>query len=179
MMNDTVKVWDPLVRVFHWTLVVCFAVAWVSADEWQDIHEVAGYAVAALVAFRVVWGLFGPRYARFSQFARRPRVVAGYLSDILKGREVRYLGHNPAGGAMVFALLFGLAGLTLTGWLYTDWLWGEEWVEETHELLSNILLVLVGLHVAGVILASLRHRENLVKSMINGRKRIPDDTDVD
>ncbi len=178
MMNDTVKVWDPLVRVFHWTLVLCFAVSWASADEWQDLHEIAGYTVAALVTFRVFWGLFGPRYARFSQFARHPRIVDGYLADMLKGRELRYLGHNPAGGMMVFALLLGLAALTLTGWLYTDLLWGEEWVEESHEWLSNVLLALVVLHVAGVILASLRHHESLVKSMITGRKRAPDDADV-
>ena len=177
-MNATVKVWDPLVRVFHWSLVLCFAVAWASADEWQDLHEVAGYTVAALVTFRVFWGLFGPRYARFKQFVRHPRMVAEYLSDILKGREVRYLGHNPAGGMMVVALLVGLGALTLTGWLYTDLLWGEEWVEESHELLGNFLLALASLHVTGVVIASLRHRESLVKSMITGRKRAPDETDV-
>jgi len=153
-------------------------VAWASADEWQDLHEIAGYTVAALVTFRVLWGLCGPRYARFKQFVRHPRMVAEYLSDILKGREVRYLGHNPAGGMMVVALLVGLGALTLTGWLYTDLFWGEEWVEESHELLGNFLLALAGLHVTGVVIASLRHRESLVKSMITGRKRAPGETDV-
>ncbi len=177
-MNATVKVWDPLVRVFHWSLVLCFAVAWASADEWQDLHEIAGYTVATLIAFRLIWGLFGPRYARFRQFVRDPKVVAGYLSDMLKGREARYLGHNPAGGIMVVALLLGMGLLTLTGWLYTDLLWGEEWVEESHELLANLMLMLAGLHVAGVVLASVRHRESLVKSMITGHKRVPGEADV-
>ncbi len=177
-MNATVKVWDPLVRVFHWSLVLCFAVAWASADEWQDPHEIAGYTAATLIAFRLIWGLFGPRYARFRQFVRDPQVVAGYLSDMLKGREARYLGHNPAGGIMVVALLLGMGLLTLTGWLYTDLLWGEEWVEESHELLANLMLMLAGLHVAGVVLASVRHRESLVKSMITGRKRVPGEADV-
>lgn len=177
-MNATVKVWDIGVRVFHWLLVLCFAVAWISADEWQDVHEIAGYTVAALVVFRLLWGLFGSRYARFRQFVRHPKQVLSYVSDIRRGREARYIGHNPAGGMMVLALLLGLAAMTLSGWLYTDLLWGEEWVEEVHELLANLLLMLVGLHVAGVVLASLRHRESLVKSMITGRKRGPGESDV-
>jgi len=172
------RVWDLAVRLFHWSLVASFAVAWISAEEWQDLHLWAGYAAAALVAFRLVWGLAGTRYARFRQFVRRPRVVVAYLRDVLSGREARYLGHNPAGGAMILALLLALAGLCLTGWLYTtDAYWGVEWVEETHELLANLLLALVGLHVLGVLLASLRHRENLVRAMVTGRKRPagPDD----
>jgi cytochrome b len=177
-MNDTVKVWDPFVRVFHWALVGCFAIAWISADEWQDLHEITGYVVAALVLLRVLWGLSGPRYARFSQFVRHPGRVLSYLSDIRHGREARYIGHNPAGGMMVVLLLSGLAVLTLTGWLYTDLLWGEEWVEETHEVLANLLLVLVAVHVVGVVLASLRHRESLVKAMLTGRKRAPGEADV-
>ncbi len=172
------RVWDLAVRLFHWSLVASFAVAWISAEEWQDLHLWAGYAAAALVAFRLVWGLAGTRYARFRQFVRRPRVVVAYLREFLSGREARYLGHNPAGGAMILALLLALAGLCLTGWLYTtDAYWGVEWVEETHELLANLLLALVGLHVLGVLLASLRHRENLVRAMVTGRKRPagPDD----
>jgi cytochrome b len=171
-VSPPTRVWDLAVRLFHWSLVASFAIAWISAEEWQDLHLWAGYAAAALVAFRLVWGLAGTRYARFRQFVRRPRVVVAYLRDVLSGREARYLGHNPAGGAMILALLLALAGLCLTGWLYTtDAYWGVEWVEETHELLANLLLALVGLHVLGVLLASLRHRENLVRAMITGRKR--------
>ena len=174
-----VRVWDPLVRVFHWCLVASFAIAWLSADEWDDLHIWAGYAAAALIAFRLVWGLVGTRYARFVQFVRSPGTVAAYLRDILTGRERRYLGHNPAGGLMILALISCMAALCLTGWLYTtDAFWGVEWVEETHEALANTLLALVGLHVAGVIIAGLRHRENLVRAMLTGRKRAPGPQDV-
>lgn len=178
-MVATVKVWDPLVRVFHWGLVTCFAVAWISADTWDDMHEVSGYIAAALIAFRLLWGLIGPRYARFTQFLRRPTEVVAYLSDILKGRERRYIGHNPAGAAMILVLLLFMTGTALTGWLYTtSMFWGSDWVEEIHEFLANSLLVLVGLHVAGVVLASIRHQESLVRAMVSGRKRRPAGNDV-
>ncbi len=173
-MTATVKVWDPLVRIFHWSLVASFALAWISADEWDDLHIWAGYAAAGLIAFRLLWGLFGPRYARFRQFVRSPGAVVAYFKDFLIGRERRYLGHNPAGGAMIVALIVSLAALCLTGWMYSlDMFWGSDWLEEVHEVLANLLLVLVGLHVAGVILASLKHHENLVRAMVTGRKRAP------
>lgn len=178
-MSATVRVWDPLVRVFHWCLVASFAIAWLSSEDGRSLHQWAGYAAASLIALRLIWGIAGSRYARFGQFVRTPRSVAGYLIDILKGREARYLGHNPAGGLMIMALITVMAGLCLTGWLYTtDAFWGVDWVEETHEALANILLALVGLHVAGVVIASLRHRENLVRAMFTGRKRAPQRGDV-
>lgn len=178
-MSATVKVWDPFVRVFHWCLVASFAIAWLSSEDGRNLHQWAGYAAASLIALRLVWGIAGTRYARFRQFVRSPRSVAGYLLDILKGREARYLGHNPAGGLMIMALIAVMMALCLSGWLYTtDAFWGVEWVEETHEALANILLALVGLHVAGVVIASLRHRENLMRAMITGRKRGPGRGDV-
>jgi len=172
--SGTVRVWDPLVRIFHWSLAISFAVAWVTADAWHDLHIWAGYAAAALIAFRLAWGLLGPRYARFAQFVRAPGAVAAYLKDLTIGRERRYLGHNPAGGAMVLLLIVSLAALCLTGWMSTlDMFWGAEWVEEIHEALANFLLILVALHIGGVILASLKHHENLVRAMVTGRKRAP------
>ena len=173
----TVKVWDPLVRIFHWALVLCFTVAWLSADEWQDLHELAGYTVAGLVLFRIIWGLAGTRYARFSQFVRSPGKVIEYLKAMRSGQEVRHIGHNPAGGMMVLVLMGSLLLLTLSGWLGPDILWGESWIEEFHELMGNLLLMLVALHLGGVILASLRHRESLVKAMLTGRKRAPSGSD--
>ncbi|MFE8069830.1 cytochrome b/b6 domain-containing protein [Marinobacteraceae bacterium S3BR75-40.1] len=174
----TVKVWDPLVRVFHWSLVTAFAVAWLTGDEWDDVHEAAGYVVAGLLAFRILWGLVGSRYARFGQFLRGPQAVWQYLKAVVAGQEKRFIGHNPAGGAMIVALLLALAGVCLTGWMYTtDRFWGVEWVEETHEFLANGLLALVALHLAGVVLASVRHRENLARSMLTGYKRAPDADD--
>lgn len=170
-MPATVKVWDPFVRIFHWSLVATFAVAWLAADEARKMHELAGYAAGALVACRIAWGLIGSRYARFTQFIRGPHKTLGYARDVLTGREVRYLGHNPLGAMMIVALLMAVGTVATTGWLQTtDMFWGIEWVEEIHEIAANLMLVLVGLHVAGVIFSSLRHRENLVRAMVTGRK---------
>ena len=178
-MAATVKIWDPFVRVFHWSLVASFAVAWLSAEEVRGLHEWAGYAAGALIALRLVWGLIGTRYARFGQFVRSPVAVAVYLRDIVTGREARYLGHNPAGGLMILALILTLAGVCATGWMQTtDLWWGVEWVEEVHEVLANVMLALVGLHVLGVVVTSLRHRENLIRAMFTGRKRAPREADI-
>lgn len=169
---ETVRVWDPFVRLFHWSLVAAFVFAYATADEWDAAHEVAGYAVAGLVAARVVWGLIGTRHARFSDFVYRPGTVLAYLKDSVLLRARRHLGHNPAGGAMVIALLVMLGLVTGTGHLMTsDAFWGVKWLEEVHEIAVNLTLGLVALHVAGVLFASLEHGENLVRSMITGRKR--------
>jgi cytochrome b len=179
MRQSSVAVWDPLVRLFHWSLAVSFVIAWLTADEWESLHIWAGYAAGALVAFRVLWGVVGPRYARFAQFMRPPATTLSYLGATLRGREPRYIGHNPLGALMIVALMLGLAATAVTGWMHTlDAFWGVEWVEETHELLANVMLALVSLHVAGVVFASLRHGENLVRAMVVGRKRAPAETDI-
>jgi len=201
------RVWDPLVRLFHWSLVAAFAVAWLTADELQPVHEVAGYVVAGLIAFRIVWGLVGSRHARFAQFLRGPSAILGYLGDMARGRERRYLGHNPAGAAMIAALLLTLSGTAFTGWLMEDDsrlaklpdLPGivapakadgdgrdqagrggrpDRTLEEIHETLANLMLLLVALHVGGVVLTSFRHRENLARAMVTGDKRAPGPGDV-
>jgi cytochrome b len=201
-----VRVWDPLVRVFHWGLVGAFAIAWLSAEETQQVHEIAGYVVAGLIAFRVIWGLIGSRYARFSQFLTGPRPTLAYVGTMLRGSERRYLGHNPAGAAMIVAFLLTLSGTALTGWLMAepsriaylpempqivspayaddDGDEGGEGAEvegplkEVHESLANLMLLLVALHVGGVVLASRRHRENLACAMITGDKRAPAPGDI-
>lgn len=200
-----VRVWDPLVRIFHWSLVGAFAVAWLSADEIQPVHEIAGYVVAGLVAFRLVWGIMGSRYARFAQFLKGPGATIAYLGDMARGRERRYLGHNPAGAVMIIALLLTLSGTAFTGWLmeepdrvamlpvvpqivapaladganeYGERGETEEALEEVHETLANLMLLLVALHVGGVVLASFRHHENLARAMVNGDKRAPGPGDI-
>lgn len=177
--QDEIKVWDRFVRVFHWSLVIGVAVAWLTADDWGAIHEPVGYAIAALLGIRLVWGLIGPRYARFAQFVRPPKAVAGYLGAMLRGREHRYIGHNPAGGAMVVALLTLLSLIAITGWASTlDSYTIHKVAEEVHEGLANGLLFLVALHVVGVIVTSLRHGENLVRAMVTGRKHSAQPGDI-
>lgn len=165
-------VWDPFVRVFHWSQAALIALAWLTADEVKWLHEWSGYLVGALIGLRVFWGFLGTEHARFSDFVRGPRAIIAYLGDLLHRRERRYLGHNPAGGAMIVALLTVTAATALTGWLQTtDAFWGSQRMEDLHESLANLILVLVAFHVGGVILESRRHGENLVRAMITGMKR--------
>ncbi len=168
----TVKVWDPFVRAFHWSLASLFLLAYVTGDEMETVHIAAGYTIAGLLALRILWGFVGPRYARFSNFVRSPRAVLTYGRDVVLLRAPRYLGHNPAGGAMVVALIVMLIGTCITGYMMTtDVYWGARSVEEVHEVLANLTVGLIVLHVIGVLVASFEHRESLVKAMITGRKR--------
>jgi cytochrome b len=168
----TVKVWDPLIRIFHWSLVALFAIAFPTGDEVERLHLWAGYAIAALVALRLVWGFIGPLHARFADFVKGPRAVATFLKQSARLEAPRHMGHNTAGGIMIIALLAALVGLTVTGLLMTtDTYWGSEVMEKIHEAIANATLVLIALHVIGVIVASIEHGENLVMSMLTGRKR--------
>jgi cytochrome b len=167
-----VRVWDPLVRLLHWSLVAALVVAWFTRHGGGRVHEVAGYVVIVVVIIRCIWGFAGPRYARFAQFVRSPAATLRYGLQMLARREPRHLGHNPLGAWMIVALLAAALAAAGTGWLYTtDRFWGVEWVEELHEALSNLVFMLAGLHVAGVVVESRRHRENLAASMLHGSKR--------
>jgi cytochrome b len=166
-------VWDPCVRIFHWGLVAAFLVAWATGDEVKRVHVMAGYAVIGLVASRILWGFVGTRHARFVDFVRGLGSVTSYLRDTARLRAKRYLGHNPAGGAMIMALLIMLSIIGATGYMMTtDAFWGVAWVQGAHETAVSLTLGLVVLHILGVIVAGYEHRENLVRAMITGRKRV-------
>ncbi|HEY6939888.1 cytochrome b/b6 domain-containing protein [Dokdonella sp.] len=209
-----VRVWDGFVRLFHWSLVIAFFVAYFTEpeDATLSVHVWAGYFVGGLIVLRVIWGFIGSRHARFSDFAFGPFRALAYLGNLVRGRSKRHLGHSPAGAWMVYLLLAALTATVLTGLvtLATEENQGplapffggtsasamaehrdgdddedrarpapasatgehrESSMEELHEILANIVLVLVALHIAGVIVASVAHRENLVRAMITGDKR--------
>ena len=187
---EMIKVWDPLVRLFHWTLVLAFAVAYLTEDDFLDLHVWAGYLVLGLILFRILWGFVGPHYARFSSFVFSFKTITAYLKDTLAFRGKRYLGHNPAGGAMIIMLLVSLLFTTISGLAIYGieekagplapmlGQLGEFWediVEEVHEFFANFTLLLVVIHVGGVIFESMVHKESLVKAMINGHKRAESD----
>lgn len=211
----TVKVWDIFVRVAHWTVAAAFFVAYFTEDDLLTLHVWAGYTIGVFVVLRIAWGFIGPRHARFSDFLYSPFTVWGYLIELITFRAKRYIGHSPAGGAMTFALLAGLAATVWTGLeLYAaeenagplaalsseaspvtqqapqllmrvseseeyerdggfrseKSAAGEFW-GDSHEVLANVMLALVVLHIGGVVLASVVHRENLARAMLTGRKR--------
>jgi cytochrome b len=180
--NQGIKVWDPLVRIFHWALVLFFITAYLTEDDFENIHNYAGYAVSILVGFRLLWGLIGPKYARFSNFVKSPSETLSYLKSLLARNPKHYIGHNPAGGMMVGALLVALAATTFSGvaLLAIDGggplagtfvsSFNEDFIKDLHELLANASVLLVVLHVAGVLISSLLHRENLIRAMFTGVK---------
>ena len=168
--SSQVRVWDLGVRLFHWSLVSMVAAAYIFVDP-RSVHLTLGYIVIGLIAFRLIWGLIGGKYARFSNFVPGPRRLLTYLRDMRKGREARYLGHNPAGAAMIILLLITLSAVGISGYMIgMDAYFGQTWVEDLHEVFVNFLIVLVIGHVGGVIFSSRRHHENLVKSMVTGKK---------
>ena len=178
-----IYVWDPFVRVFHWTLVSGFTIAYLTEDDLLTVHVWAGYVVGALIVARVLWGFAGPDRARFSDFLYDPATTLRYVRDLLLLRGQRYLGHSPGGGYMVLALLVFIAATVVTGLIVYggDQQAGPlaglvsketgESLEEVHEIIANIALALVFLHIAAVVFASFAHRENLVRSMVTGYKR--------
>lgn len=207
--NET-RVWDPVVRIFHWSLVAAFTIAWLTGYEESRLHVLAGYAVIGLVLIRVVWGFVGTKYARFRDFVYPPSTVLAYAREMLTGKSKRYLGHNPLGGMMIIALLLSLLAASVTGLALQGAKEGtgpfaaitastsvtspaaiskavaddddnqdgaenegaEEAWKEPHEFFANLSLLLVVLHIAGVIVGSLVHRENLVRAMFTGRKPV-------
>lgn len=171
-MTQCILVWDLPTRIFHWSLALSFAGAYLTAESerWHDIHVLLGYSMLGLLGFRLMWGLIGTRYARFVEFVRGPRSVLAYLKELAAGRPSHYTGHNPL-GAVAILLLMGL-GLAsgVSGWLLYDGVGGEA-MEEVHEALSNGMLGMVILHLIGVVHGSLVHRENLALAMLTGKKR--------
>jgi cytochrome b len=185
-MNETVKVWDIPLRIFHWLLVTAFVVAYLSEDDFLDLHVWAGYTVVGLLFFRLVWGFIGNEYAQFKNFVCSPIVSIAYLKDILAKTSKRYIGHNPAGSAMIVFLLVSLFATTFTGLgvyaadqnagLLAGLISPEnekDW-EEVHEFFANFTVFLVAIHVAGVIYESVLHKESLAKAMLTGEKRRDD-----
>jgi cytochrome b len=171
MERSRILVWDLPVRAFHWLLVAAFAGAFLTpeSERLRGVHALLGYVVFGLLAFRVVWGVIGSRYARFASFAFGPRAVLAYVRSLLSREPVRHVGHNPAGSYAIFALIaLGLVAAT-TGHAIDGETSGR-WLEALHEGAANAMLAVVIVHVAGVIVASLLHRENLVAAMVTGYK---------
>lgn len=210
--ENTSKVWDPVIRIGHWLLVIAFFTAYFTEDDFLDQHALAGYVVGAVVCLRLLWGFVGTKHARFQDFVCSPATTLQYIGDLIASRAKRFLGHNPAGGAMIIALLVSITGTVSSGLMIyaieedagplADWVADssvsagvpilissafadddsgdegkhvdearEEFWEETHEIFANLTLLLVGLHIAGVLFSSYAHKENLIKSMVTGRKR--------
>lgn len=170
-MTQRILVWDVPTRLFHWLVAFSFAGAFLTAEteRLRDLHVLLGYTFAGLIGFRLLWGLIGTRYARFKSFRFRWSELRGYVASLFTRSPRHYLGHNPAGAVSIFALI-GLGIIVAATGLaaYNDY--GGEWLEELHEGAANAMLVVVFVHIAGVVVSSLLHRENLVRSMINGRK---------
>lgn len=169
-----IKVWDPVVRLFHWSLVAAFAANALVIDEESKLHLWIGYFVIALVAVRILWGLVGTRYARFSSFRPSLSAAMEQISDIATGRRRIHLGHTPLGALMIYNLIVTLLLIGLTGWLMTtDMFWGVEWPEELHEMFVTWAEISVVLHIAAVIYESRRTGVNLPRAMVTGAKTLP------
>ena len=210
--ENGVRVWDPLVRVFHWSLVAAFVISYLSGDDFETVHVWSGYFIAGLLVIRILWGVVGTRHARFRDFLYRPSVTVDYARRMLTGSHPRYLGHNPLGGWMALALIITLSGVVLSGMATLGAEEGEgpmaflaadaggpgvvmadepgehgegeehedeagEVFEELHEILVNLSLLLIGLHILGVLTESLMHRENLARAMVTGKKRSNDESE--
>ncbi len=170
-MMKKILVWDLPVRLGHWLMAGGFALAWATGDSesWRLVHVFAGGTVTAVAVFRLLWGIFGSKHARFASFVRGPQQALGYLKGLLSFSPRHYAGHNPAGGWAVLLLLLLALASGASGWLTYQEM-GGEWLEELHEFATGLMLAVVFVHIAGVLVGSLVHRENLPRAMITGFK---------
>ncbi len=182
-----VKVWDVPVRLFHWLSVAGFVLAYISAETHKmALHMWVGYALLALLLFRVVWGFVGSRYARFGSFVFPPQQTLAYVRSLRSGHATHYYGHNPAGALMVFALLGVLAAIFVSGLVTLAVIDYEGpllflanavsddtayFFRHAHDVFVNVALLLIPLHLLGVAAGSIQHGENLARAMVTGMKR--------
>lgn len=172
---QTIKVWDPVVRLFHWSLVIGFTLDAVILDEDSRLHEQVGYVVLALIGARIIWGLIGTKFARFSSFKPSLHASIEQLGDIANQRSKPHVGHSPLGALMIYNLLISIALIGITGWMMTtNMFWGSDGVEDIHEGLVVWAGASVGVHIAAVIFEGRRSHVNLVKAMVTGQKTLPD-----
>ena len=170
-MTTKVLVWDIPTRVFHWLLALSFLGAYLTGEEvsYRDLHLKFGYILLGLIGFRLIWGVIGSRYARFSAFWFKARAIMAYLQAMAHKNPEHYLGHNPAGSAAIF-LLLGLGLLSSISGILLSLKWGGESLEGPHEVFANVMLAVVLAHIAGVAISSYLHRENLPRAMLTGTK---------
>lgn len=167
-----VKVWDVFVRLFHWGLVSCVALNQFVLEAGKTPHQWIGYIASALVLARLIWGFVGSRHARFSDFFPSPSRLRAHIRALREGRHPRYVGHNPVGALMMLALMAVVLALGVTGWMQgLDAFWGQEWLQDLHEVLANTLLWAAGLHAAAAIVMGRVERINLVQAMVTGIKQ--------
>ncbi|MCW1966069.1 cytochrome b/b6 domain-containing protein [Polynucleobacter sp.] len=170
--KQVILVWDVPTRVFHWLLVLCFAGAWLTSESerLQMIHYAFGYSAVALVLFRLVWGLVGTKYARFTQFLRGPNEMAGHIKSVLSSHQHSSPGHNPVGGIVMVGLMLIILLIGLTGyWGVKEFL--GDFMSEAHEAIASLALGLVIIHIAAAVIMSLVQKENLIRAMVNGKKQ--------
>ncbi|MBS0543549.1 MAG: cytochrome b/b6 domain-containing protein [Proteobacteria bacterium] len=169
--NRPTRVWDPFVRIFHWSLVACVLLNFFVVDDGETLHIWLGYTATALVMARIVWGFVGTRHARFAGFFPTPARLRAHLAGLVSGRREVPEGHNPLGALMMLALMALVLGLGASGWMLTlDAFLGTEWLEEVHEALASTLIGLAGLHAASAIVMGRLEHTNLVGAMITGTK---------
>lgn len=167
----TVNVWDRFVRIFHWSLVACVLTNFFVIDDGETLHQWLGYTASSLVLARIVWGFIGPRHARFSDFFPTPARIRRHLAGLFSGARDHHDGHNPVGALVMLAMLGVVLALGLTGFLQTtNAFWGEEWLQELHEMLATTLIAFAGLHAAAAVAMSHLERTNLIAAMITGVK---------
>jgi cytochrome b len=170
-MIKRILVWDMPTRVFHWLQVLSFSFAYLNAfsERMRNYHVALGYILLGLLVFRLLWGFIGTRYAKFSSFLFNPKQIFTYLQSLFRGNPVHYLGHNPAGSVSVWLLLALGLFVCVTGVmaLQDD---ASDLVVDMHGLATNVMLGVILLHLIGVLISSILHRENLVRSIITGYK---------
>jgi cytochrome b len=170
-MSEKQKVWDPVVRIFHWTLAASVMANFFLLEAGELPHRYTGYLACSLVLGRIVWGFIGSKHARFADFFPTPRKVREHLADLRAGRPDPHLGHNPLGGVMMLSLLAMVLGMGITGWMMgTDQFYEVDWVKQLHEGLANFMMACVAMHVAAALVMSRLTRINLVRAMITGNK---------
>ncbi|WP_153784910.1 cytochrome b/b6 domain-containing protein [Pseudomonas sp. EMN2] len=176
-MTASVRLWDPLLRLCHWSLALVFFADYFFNEAGDDWHQWLGYYGGACLVLRIAWGFVGPRSARWTDFWPTPTRLKVHALALWRGERFHRMGHTPIGALVMVLMMTGIASLGVTGWmmLEVDALWGAEWLETLHSWLADAVLALVGVHLLAALVESVRLRENLPLSMVTGRRRSPED----